>query len=289
MEDQLTIYTDGSCTNNGKANAKCGSGIWINDNNPGNRAIRVPGPSQSNQIGELTAILNALQNTAPYTPISFKTDSRYVIDGLTIHLASWEDRGWINIANSELFRATTYHLRRRSAQTSFEWVKGHSGHHGNDAADRLANEGANKDTYDVIDLNIPPTFNLQGAKLSSITQAIAYHGIRTSTHPPKNKRTTTMNIDVARYAIESISGSLETDATIWKNTRRQDLRRPIQQFLYKAIHGTHKIGEFWEKIPQYEHRATCNLCHEGTETMEHILTECPNPARETTCTLAKNL
>jgi len=56
-------------------------------------------------------ILTALQNTAPYTPITFKTNSQYVIDSITIHLASWEDRGWINIANSDLFRATAYHLR----------------------------------------------------------------------------------------------------------------------------------------------------------------------------------
>jgi ribonuclease HI len=231
-------------------------------------------PIEFNQIGELAAILIALQKLEPFTPISFKTDSRYVIDGLTIHpAAAWEDRGWINIANSELFRATAYQLRRRSAQTSFEWIKGHTGDHGNEAADRLANEGANKDVSDNINLTIPNEFNLQGAKLSSITQAIAYHGIRTMTQLTP-RRATTINLDMARHAVKDISNHLETDATIWKNCRRKELRKPIQQFLYKAMHGTFKMGEFWDRIPQHEHRAICSLCHEsrinGTHTTHGV-------------------
>ena len=58
------------------------------------------------------AILIALQSTNPLTPITFVTDSRYAIDGLTLHLKTWEDNGWIDMANSQFFRATAYHLRR---------------------------------------------------------------------------------------------------------------------------------------------------------------------------------
>ena len=49
----IKIYTDGACDNNGKVDAKCGSGIWIAENEPRNQAIKVPGSAQSNQIGEL--------------------------------------------------------------------------------------------------------------------------------------------------------------------------------------------------------------------------------------------
>lgn len=32
--DFVVVYTDGSCENNGKANARAGIGVWFGDNNP---------------------------------------------------------------------------------------------------------------------------------------------------------------------------------------------------------------------------------------------------------------
>ena len=64
---EIAIYTDGACFNNGKENAKCGSGIWISPNHEWNKAIRVPGEAQSNQIGEISAVITA----ATITPHSY--------------------------------------------------------------------------------------------------------------------------------------------------------------------------------------------------------------------------
>ncbi|KAG2053127.1 ribonuclease H-like protein [Suillus hirtellus] len=108
--EPITIYTDGSCKNNGKLNAACGSGIWINEGNPMNKAIRVLGNKQSNQIGELAAVLVALQSTNPLTPIRIITDSKYVINGITNHLKEWEDTRWIDVDNADTFKAITYQL-----------------------------------------------------------------------------------------------------------------------------------------------------------------------------------
>ncbi|KAG1840058.1 hypothetical protein DFJ58DRAFT_667328 [Suillus subalutaceus] len=80
------IYTDGSCINNGKENARCGSGIWIRENHPNNKSIRIPGKTQSNQAGEIAAILIGLQDINPLTPVTIITDSQYAIEGLTCHL-----------------------------------------------------------------------------------------------------------------------------------------------------------------------------------------------------------
>jgi ribonuclease HI len=71
IEERISIYTDGSCLNNGKYNAKSGSGIWISAENEWNKKIRIPGHQHSNQIAEITAILVALQQTEPYIPITF--------------------------------------------------------------------------------------------------------------------------------------------------------------------------------------------------------------------------
>ena len=77
---------------------------------------------------------------------------------------------------------------------------------------------------------------------------------------------------------DELTGHLETDATIWNNIRHPDLRRQVQNFLFKAMSGALRIGDFWSKIPTYEHRTNCTHCPDALETLDHILTECTHPA-----------
>ena len=88
----LFVYTDGSCINNGDENATAGSGIWFGEGDPRNKAFRVPGPIQSNQTGELMAILGAIKQTPEHIPMIIKSDSEYAVKGFTTHLASWENK-----------------------------------------------------------------------------------------------------------------------------------------------------------------------------------------------------
>ncbi|KAF6750667.1 hypothetical protein DFP72DRAFT_817405, partial [Ephemerocybe angulata] len=55
----VELYTDGSCVNNGTADARCGSGVWYGEDDPRNQALRVDLPEQSNNVGELVAVLAA--------------------------------------------------------------------------------------------------------------------------------------------------------------------------------------------------------------------------------------
>ncbi|KAH9048607.1 hypothetical protein EDB83DRAFT_2202141, partial [Lactarius deliciosus] len=71
---KVEVYMDGSCANNGKLDAKCGSGIWICADHPLNRALKVPGPLQSNQIGELAAVIAATQSIPNYCQLTIVTD-----------------------------------------------------------------------------------------------------------------------------------------------------------------------------------------------------------------------
>lgn len=279
QNDPLTVFTDGSCVNNGKQNAKCGGGIWITEDHPLNRTISMPGTHHSNQIGELIAVLVALQSINPQTPIKFITDSKYVINGLTTHLSSWEDSGWIEVSNAPLFKAIAYHLRRRPTPTTFQWVKGHSGVEGNEKADQLAQSGATKADVDEVDLYVPRNFDIQGAKLSLITQWLAYRALMADTHLEYNRQTLCL-LSITRAAIENLTTTLETDETIWKSCRHKDITKKIQMFIYKTLNNAYKLGEFWLQIPTFEQRARCSTCGELSESMEHILVQCNNLARK---------
>ncbi|KAI9059932.1 hypothetical protein FKP32DRAFT_1613947 [Trametes sanguinea] len=53
----LTVGTDGSCTKNGEAKARAGAGIFVDDSDERNRAIKLPSSvKQSNQTAEIIAI-----------------------------------------------------------------------------------------------------------------------------------------------------------------------------------------------------------------------------------------
>jgi hypothetical protein len=97
----INIYTDGSCTDNGKANMPCGARIWFRRNSRKNESVKVKGTNLTNQVGELATIIRALEIAPNYIPLTIKTDLKYAIDGLTSHLKKWEDIGWIGIKNQE--------------------------------------------------------------------------------------------------------------------------------------------------------------------------------------------
>ncbi|KAI0005290.1 hypothetical protein BJV74DRAFT_735778, partial [Russula compacta] len=67
----VKVYTDGACLSNGKANTRCGVGIWFG---PRNRALRVPGSAQSSQVGEVAAIVVVIQGIQHFCPLEIVTD-----------------------------------------------------------------------------------------------------------------------------------------------------------------------------------------------------------------------
>jgi hypothetical protein len=66
--------------------------------------------------------------------------------------------------------------------------------------------------------------------------------------------------------------------TIWNSIQNKDLTRTVRAFIWKCIHNAHKIGKFWEKIPEHEHWSICPNCG-VEESMEHILLECSIPGQ----------
>jgi len=178
-------------------------------------------------------------------------------------------------------------MRHRSAKTSMQWVKGHNGNPGNEGSNALAKQGVNKRLPDPLNLDVPEDFNIQGAKLQTLTQSTTYKGILEQQHyEPRN--TSEKNLQLTRMAIKRITGGIETNAVIWKGTRKKTIRPIIQQFLYKTIHGTHLVGRYWSHIDGYEERERCTTCNE-MESMSHILTQCKEKNTQTIWRLAKAL
>ncbi|TFK54346.1 RnaseH-domain-containing protein, partial [Heliocybe sulcata] len=255
-----------------------------------NQALRVPGEDQSNQAGELLAVVVALQIVPTFAPITFVTDSMYVIHSLTEHLGAWEDRGWVGISNSLLFQAAAYHLRCCSATTSFKWVKGHNNDPGNEAADLLAREGALKDTPADITLSVPPPFRLPGVKLSSLTQSLAYQAVRELKTKDLPLRTrSAQNLSRIQDGLLASTQTLEHEANLWLALRNSAIRPVVQQFNFKATHGAYRVGDHWAHIPGYKDRAPCPICPNLHDNLDHILEDCAIPDRDLIWSLARDL
>lgn len=67
---------------------------------------------------------------------------------------------------------------------------------------------------DPLNLDIPKKFNLQGAKLATLSQALAYKGIKEK-HKPADWDATKLNLNLTRAALREYSGENETNETIW--------------------------------------------------------------------------
>jgi ribonuclease HI len=99
----------------------------------------IPKSSQTtNNRAEIAAVLATLNIAPREYPLKIYSDSEY-----TIKTAQGLFKGK---ANPDLWELYKILVRKRSAATTFEWVRGHAGHTQNERADYLAGLGAwNKD------------------------------------------------------------------------------------------------------------------------------------------------
>ena len=105
-------------------------------------AIKFPAKLNTNNAGEIVAVLTLVQNTPKDQALDIYTDSKWVMDALTGNLKRNEDHGWLLSANANILKSTVARLREHEACTLLVKVKGHFGNKGNDGADSLANMGA---------------------------------------------------------------------------------------------------------------------------------------------------
>jgi ribonuclease HI len=158
-ERSIVIYTDGGAIGNpgpGGYGAVLRFGEHQREISGGYRMT-------TNNRMELMACIAALEALKkprpgqPSNPVVIYSDSRYVVDGIKQGWAeTWRRHGWQR-ANGETAENVDLWSRLLALcdeyDVTFRWVKGHAGRPGNERADRLASEAAQRE-----DLPADPAF-----------------------------------------------------------------------------------------------------------------------------------
>ena len=163
------VYTDGSCVNNGYANARAGIGIYFGENDPRNVSRSVVG-KQTNNVAELTAVIEAyellkedIQKGGEFVIV---TDSEYVIKCVTNYGLRCARNGWTKDIPNKALVKHAYTSFEPHKNVTFLHVVAHTNgtnpHQiGNAGADALAQratmrqDAPKKTTTTRVNLNVP--------------------------------------------------------------------------------------------------------------------------------------
>ncbi len=136
----VEIYTDGACRGNP------GPGGWgVLMRYEGVEKTLHGGEAQTtNNRMELMAAIQALEALSRPCSVDLTTDSQYVRKGITEWMAAWKRRGWKTasrqpVKNRDLWERLDTLSQRHEIR--WHWVRGHTGHDGNERVDDLANRG----------------------------------------------------------------------------------------------------------------------------------------------------
>lgn len=141
--DEVVIYTDGACKGNP------GPGGWgaLLVYKGAEKELWGGDPNTTNNRMELMAAIAGLIALTRPCSVKLVTDSQYVMKGIQEWLPNWKKRGWKtaskeSVKNADLWQKLDEEVNRH--QVSWQWVRGHTGHPGNERADQLANRGVDE-------------------------------------------------------------------------------------------------------------------------------------------------
>ncbi|MBQ4324642.1 MAG: ribonuclease HI [Clostridia bacterium] len=133
---KVEIYTDGACRGNP------GPGGWgaILVYRGVEKELSGGEGNTTNNRMELLGAISALEALKEPCEVTLTSDSKYLVDGVTLWLAEWQARAWKKVKNPDLWQRLMPLLSRHRVE--LVWVKGHDGHPYNERCDKLATAAA---------------------------------------------------------------------------------------------------------------------------------------------------
>jgi ribonuclease HI len=139
----VTMFTDGACRGNP------GPGGWgvllVSDSKE--KELYGGASDTTNNRMELMAAIEGLRALKRHGGVTIYTDSEYLRRGITEWIEQWKRRGWKTAAKKAVKNVDLWHALDdvvKGKEIEWHWVKGHSGHPGNERADELANRGVDE-------------------------------------------------------------------------------------------------------------------------------------------------
>jgi hypothetical protein len=222
-----------------------------------------PNIQQSFPNALLGRVLYTLQKCPRNQPLLFCASSDVLLRILV------KDRNQNNedITNPsfDLLQAVIAALKEHSARVQFKKI-----------ASNPAKCASNSTMSEIeIETEVDVSFNSPGILLSGGTQR-HFTQIINGLTPIPHRKTTSINLERIRCAVQGISNLSPTDEMIWKSIRASTFQRLTREFYWMCLHNIFRVGYFWDHIPHSENFGHCHVC-EVPKTLEHIALECRAP------------
>ncbi|KAF8146463.1 hypothetical protein K438DRAFT_1452769, partial [Mycena galopus ATCC 62051] len=205
----------------------------------------------------------------------------YASKAMTTNLAQREREGWVGIPHGKILKCLAAELKARTTKvTMIRAPKALEAKSLCREASVLAKTGTSDHRARQIALDVPAGTNLTGLQLQGNRQRNFYRGIREAkTMKLEIRPSTGRKLAEVRESLKRTQNRLYSDEDIWCSIRNKDFLPRTAQFLWKAMHNAHRVGNYWKHIPECEDRAICQACGE-VEDLEHILTKCESPGAD---------
>ncbi|MEU8707763.1 ribonuclease H [Streptomyces sp. NPDC048565] len=182
MDERIIAACDGAS----KGNPGPAAWAWVVADGRGNPLRWEAGPlgTATNNVAELTALLELLRSTDPAVPVEVRMDSQYAMNAVTKWLPGWKRNGWKTsagkpVANRELVVGIDELLSSRGV--TFRYVPAHQvdGDPLNALADQAASEVAVSQqaagtAYGAADLPVPaPARSTKGRTAGAVKSGAA--------------------------------------------------------------------------------------------------------------------